>query len=87
MTAPSRAYLEVQDFLALTHLPGHWETISNGSAWSLVSAFPRCTRVHSEFHPTSLHIGRDGRRLLDFARTFNGPGLLDLASWPPQPGR
>ncbi|MCZ4120210.1 phosphotransferase family protein [Streptomyces sp. H39-S7] len=37
--------------------------------------------VHSEFHPTSLHIGRDGWRLLDFARAFNGPGLIDLASW------
>lgn len=37
--------------------------------------------VHSEFHPTSLHIGEDGWHLLDFARAFNGPGLLDLASW------
>ncbi|MGW6457490.1 aminoglycoside phosphotransferase family protein [Streptomyces sp. NPDC055078] len=37
--------------------------------------------AHSEFHPTSLHIGGDGWRLLDFARAFNGPGLLDLASW------
>lgn len=37
--------------------------------------------VHSEFHPTSLHIGRCGWRLLDFARAFTGPGLLDLASW------
>ncbi|MET8080634.1 aminoglycoside phosphotransferase family protein [Streptomyces sp. NPDC005303] len=37
--------------------------------------------VHSEFHPTSLHIGRHGWRLLDFARSFTGPGLLDLASW------
>ncbi|MFD3580398.1 aminoglycoside phosphotransferase family protein [Streptomyces sp. NPDC058644] len=37
--------------------------------------------VHSEFHPTSLHIGQRGWRLLDFARTFTGPGLLDLASW------
>ncbi|MDI3405608.1 phosphotransferase family protein [Streptomyces cavernicola] len=37
--------------------------------------------VHSEFHPTSLHIGRNGWRLLDFARAFTGPGLLDLASW------
>ncbi|MEW1862895.1 MULTISPECIES: aminoglycoside phosphotransferase family protein [unclassified Streptomyces] len=37
--------------------------------------------VHSEFHPTSLHIKADGWHLLDFARTFNGPGLLDLASW------
>jgi hypothetical protein len=38
---------------------------------------------HSEFHPTSVHIGAGGRmRMLDFARAFNGPGLLDLASWP-----
>ncbi|MFD7298583.1 aminoglycoside phosphotransferase family protein [Streptomyces sp. NPDC059897] len=38
--------------------------------------------VHSEFHPTSLHIGRGNTwRLLDFARAFTGPGLLDLASW------
>ncbi|TQS07095.1 phosphotransferase [Microbispora hainanensis] len=37
---------------------------------------------HSEFHPSSLHVGRTGWRLLDFARAFNGPGLLDLASWP-----
>jgi hypothetical protein len=37
--------------------------------------------VHSEFHPTSLHISGNGWRLLDFARAFTGPGLLDLASW------
>jgi hypothetical protein len=37
--------------------------------------------VHSEFHPTSLHIGKQGWRLLDFARAFTGPGLLDLASY------
>ncbi|MGM9336713.1 phosphotransferase family protein [Streptomyces murinus] len=37
--------------------------------------------VHSEFHPTSLHVGQHGWRLLDFARAFTGPGLLDLASW------
>ena len=36
---------------------------------------------HSEFHPTSLLITTDGWRLLDFARAFTGPGLLDLASW------
>lgn len=36
---------------------------------------------HSEFHPTSLFITADGWRLLDFARAFVGPGLLDLASW------
>lgn len=49
--------------------------------------------VHSEFHHTSLHIGEHGSwRLLDFARAFTGPGLLDLASWhgtvePPNPER
>ncbi|MDQ3760878.1 MAG: aminoglycoside phosphotransferase family protein [Actinomycetota bacterium] len=47
---------------------------------------------HSEFHPTSLHISVSGWRLLDFARAFIGPGLLDLASWHgtldnPQPER
>lgn len=36
---------------------------------------------HSEFHPTSLHISASGWRLLDFARAFIGPGLLELASW------
>ncbi|OHV50402.1 aminoglycoside phosphotransferase family protein [Frankia sp. B2] len=36
---------------------------------------------HSEFHPTSVHIGLSGWRLLDWARAFVGPGLLDLASW------
>jgi aminoglycoside phosphotransferase (APT) family kinase protein len=36
---------------------------------------------HSEFHPTSVFITKDGWRLLDFARAFIGPGLLDLASW------
>jgi Phosphotransferase enzyme family len=36
---------------------------------------------HSEFHPTSLHVGTDGWRLLDWARAFVGPGLLDLMSW------
>jgi hypothetical protein len=45
---------------------------------------------HSEFHPTSLHISTGGWRLLDLARAFTGPGLLDLASWhgtttPPDP--
>jgi Phosphotransferase enzyme family len=48
---------------------------------------------HSEFHPSSVHIGAGGRlTMLDFARAFSGPGVLDLASWPgtieaPDPGR
>lgn len=36
---------------------------------------------HSEFHPTSIHIGQHGLRVLDWARSYNGPGLLDLVSW------
>lgn len=36
---------------------------------------------HGEFHPTSLHIGNTGWRLLDLAKAFHGPGILDLASW------
>ncbi|MFY1623746.1 hypothetical protein ACN268_11125 [Micromonospora sp. WMMD735] len=47
---------------------------------------------HSELHPTSLHITRDGWHLLDVANAFNGPGILDLATWhgtrnPPDPPR
>lgn len=47
---------------------------------------------HGELHPTSLHIGAAGWRLLDLAKAFNGPGLLDLATWqgtrnPPDPIR
>ncbi|MFE0266241.1 phosphotransferase family protein [Nocardiopsis alba] len=38
--------------------------------------------VHSEFHPESLIITADGRPfMVDFARAFRGPGLIDLASW------
>ncbi|MDS1270729.1 phosphotransferase [Lipingzhangella sp. LS1_29] len=37
--------------------------------------------AHSEFHPTSIHIGRRGSRVLDWARCYTGSGLLDLASW------
>ncbi len=36
---------------------------------------------HGEFHPTSLHVSRTGCHLVDWAKAFNGPGLLDLATW------
>lgn len=43
------------------------------------SPFGMC---HSEFHSTSLHVDATGqRRVLDMARAFTGPGLLDLVSW------
>ncbi|ADP81963.1 phosphotransferase [Pseudofrankia inefficax] len=45
------------------------------------AAVPPFGLCHSEFHPSSLHIGQAGWRLLDWARAFVGPGLLDLASW------
>lgn len=37
---------------------------------------------HGELHPSALHIGPHGWRLLDFAMAIAGPGLLDLAAWP-----
>jgi hypothetical protein len=38
--------------------------------------------AHSEFHPTSIHIGEDGRlAVMDWARAYTGSGLLDLVSW------
>ena len=45
---------------------------------------------HGEFHRSSLHVTRTGCRLVDWAKAFTGPGLLDLATWfgtrtPPQP--
>ncbi|MFI7645142.1 phosphotransferase [Micromonospora sp. NPDC049460] len=47
---------------------------------------------HGEFHRSSLHISRTGCRLVDWAKAFTGPGLLDLATWfgtrtPPEPRR
>ncbi|MEO3931011.1 phosphotransferase [Micromonosporaceae bacterium B7E4] len=36
---------------------------------------------HGELHPSAIHIGSRGVRLLDLAMAHNGPGLLDLASW------
>ncbi len=45
---------------------------------------------HSEFHPTSLHVGMNRTAVVDWARAFIGPGLLDLVSYggtidPPDP--
>ncbi|WP_433516219.1 hypothetical protein ACQP2T_12045 [Nonomuraea sp. CA-143628] len=36
---------------------------------------------HSEWHSTSVYPTGTETYLLDFARAFRGPGLLDLASW------
>lgn len=45
---------------------------------------------HGDLHPSDVHISTSGLRILDFAMTFIGPGLLDLAAWsglrrPPNP--
>ncbi|MBQ1052310.1 aminoglycoside phosphotransferase [Micromonospora sp. C51] len=45
---------------------------------------------HGEFHRSSLHVTRAGCHLVDWAKAFTGPGLLDLATWfgtrtPPEP--
>jgi hypothetical protein len=47
---------------------------------------------HGEFHRSSLHVSHAGCRLVDWAKAFTGPGLLDLATWfgtrtPPEPNR
>ncbi len=47
---------------------------------------------HGEFHRSSLHVSRTGCHLVDWAKAFTGPGLLDLATWfgtrtPPEPRR
>jgi hypothetical protein len=66
------------------------ETEATGIARALAAAAPDRADgaelapfglCHSEFHPMSLHVGTKGWHLLDFARAFTGPGLLDLASW------
>lgn len=42
---------------------------------------PPFATCHSEFHPTSIHIGAAGLRILDWARSYTGRGLFDLVSW------
>ncbi|MGI5204066.1 phosphotransferase [Spirillospora sp. CA-108201] len=49
------------------------------------AAVPPFGMCHSEFHPTSIHRGPRGLYVLDWARAFTGPGLLDLASWEDTP--
>lgn len=79
--------------LDLVHLAGNARALDTVAASRASGAeLPPFGLCHSEFHPTSLHISRNGWRLLDLARAFIGPGLLDLASWHgtldnPQPAR
>lgn len=57
---------------------------------SVGAELPPFGLCHSEFHPSSVHIGSEKLGLLDWAQAFVGPGLLDLASYggtglPPDP--
>lgn len=46
------------------------------------ATIPPYGMCHSEFHPTSIHIGAGGRlTIMDWARAYTGNGLLDLVSW------
>lgn len=48
------------------------------SASELLAPWGLC---HSEFHPSSIHVGVARFGILDLARAFHGPQLLDLASY------
>ena len=66
-TADIRAGLEHLAVLAATRAGG-----------ARIPPFGMC---HGEYRPGSVHIGRDGLRVLDWGRAHTGPGLLDLVSW------
>ena len=53
----------------------------NAKQRSAGAATPPFGLVHGELHPTSVHISSVGTRLLDFGMAFNGPAILDLATW------
>lgn len=68
--------------LDLAEVAGMARTLDTVAAYRAPGAeLPPFGLCHSEYHPTSLHIGPRNWHLLDFARAFIGPGLLDLASW------
>ncbi|MGW4412496.1 hypothetical protein ACWEJ6_51475 [Nonomuraea sp. NPDC004702] len=64
--------------IAIDQLHALEAAASSRAAGAAMAPFGLC---HSEYHLTSVHIGQRGRYLLDFARAFVGPGLLDMASW------
>jgi len=70
------------DALNLPEAAGLARTLTAAAAHRAAGAeLPPFGLCHSEYHPTSLHIGPRDWHLLDLARAFIGPGLLDLASW------
>ncbi|MCW2885049.1 MAG: aminoglycoside phosphotransferase, partial [Streptosporangiaceae bacterium] len=95
LDAAGLAELPEKSLISLSDLTGtgRWtgvDDITDGLRTLLASApdradgaqLPPFGLCHSEFHPTSLHVTANGNwRLLDWARAFVGPGLLDLISW------
>ncbi|WP_280702084.1 aminoglycoside phosphotransferase family protein [Kitasatospora sp. GP82] len=86
---PSRAVYHLRQL----HAAGRW-TLDTEDITDRLRALERAAAIrstgaliapfgwtHSEFHPSNVHVGPRGWHLLDLARCFNGPGLLDLASW------
>jgi hypothetical protein len=68
--------------LGLPAVTGLVRTLKGAAASRAADAeLPPFGLCHSGYQPTSLHIGEKGWHLLDFARAFTGPGLLDLAAW------
>ncbi|GGP01279.1 phosphotransferase [Nonomuraea glycinis] len=68
------------DLASLTETARALAKVADGRAFGAdLAPFGLC---HSEWHPTSVYLTEDESYLLDFARAFRGPGLLDLASWP-----
>ena len=94
---PARIRRGVEDLTS----SGRWQEVDEVCALldRIIACAPRISRgastppfglCHSEFHPTSLHVGTHRTAVVDWARAFIGPGLLDLASYggtidPPDP--
>jgi hypothetical protein len=84
--AAGRLYVRDDVIQILTDLARHAAALAVGAE------IPPFGFAHGELHPTSLHVGTAGWRLLDFGMAFTGPGILDLATWqgtrhPPDPAR
>ena len=71
---------------------GRWQEVDEvcNLLDKIIASAPRISRgastppfglCHSEFHPSSLHVGVNRTGVVDWARAFIGPGLLDLASY------
>jgi hypothetical protein len=69
-----KSSLDIAEMLAALH-----KVAPSRAQGAELAPFGLC---HSEFDPGSVHVGHAEFKLLDLASMVNGPGLLDLASWP-----